>query len=247
MGPRLPSPEHPRPCRRAPPSKRTRTSGPGESSRFRPELSPPPADQSLSPQLSPASRIRRPMFSYDMITGNINLRARDIHMESYYDIPALTASQRFRDSMRLIQRFSLLLFMTPRQFFYSRVLLEFHHTMTSRGVPSLMEIRFSIDDRFGVLRAANITTTLGHGLSVVASAITERDGSLTRSRYHGRAYTLSPTAFPADASRGPCTSDQPIVDPTRSTDRRDSLLNGRKMWIDFRVLENPSPRRNVFL
>ena len=37
------------------------------------------------------------------------------------------------------------------------------------------------------------------------------------------------------------------VDPTRSTDRRDSLLNGRKMWIDFRVLENPSLRRNVFL
>ena len=37
------------------------------------------------------------------------------------------------------------------------------------------------------------------------------------------------------------------VDPTRSTGRRDSLLNGRKMWIDFRVLENPSLRRNVFL
>ena len=37
------------------------------------------------------------------------------------------------------------------------------------------------------------------------------------------------------------------VDPTRSTGRRDSLLNGRKMWIDFRVLENPFPRRNVFL
>ena len=37
-----------------------------------------------------------------------------------------------------------------------------------------------------------------------------------------------------------------IVDPTRSTGRRDSLLNGRKMWIDFRVLENPSSRRNGF-
>ena len=41
------------------------------------------------------------------------------------------------------------------------------------------------------------------------------------------------------------------MDPTRSTDRRDSLLNGRKkcekkMWVDFRVLENPSLRRNGF-
>ena len=133
VGPRAPSPLHLRPRRRAPPSKRARTSGPSESSWSRPEPSPPPADQSSSPQLSPASRIRRPIFSYDPILGNINLRARDFHMESYYDIPALTADQRFRDSMRLIQRYSLLPFMTPRQFFYPLVVLEFYHTMTSLG------------------------------------------------------------------------------------------------------------------
>ena len=51
--------------------------------------------------------------------------------------------------------------MTPRQFFYPWVVLEFYHTMTSRGVPSLLEIRFSIDDRPGVLRAADITAALG--------------------------------------------------------------------------------------
>ena len=103
VGPRAPSPVHPRPRRRAPPSKLARTSGPGESSRSRPEPSPPPADQGSSPQLSPASRIRRPMFSCDPIPGNVDLRARDFHMESYYDIPALTADRRFRDSMRLIR------------------------------------------------------------------------------------------------------------------------------------------------
>ena len=37
-----------------------------------------------------------------------------------------------------------------------------------------------------------------------------------------------------------------IVDPTRSTGRRDSLLNEKKMWDDFRVLENQSPRRSSF-
>ena len=116
VGPRAPSPEHPRPRRRAPPSKRARTSGPGESSRSRPESSPPPSDQSSSPQLSPHTRITRPMFSCDPIPGNVNLHAREFHMESYYDIPALTVDQRFRDSMRLIQRYSLLPFMTPRQF-----------------------------------------------------------------------------------------------------------------------------------
>ena len=101
------------------------------------------------------------MFSCDPIPGNVNLHARDFHMESYYDISALTADQRFRDSMRLIQRYSLLLFMTPRQFFYPLVVLEFYHTMTSRGAPSQMEIRFSIDGRPGVLRVADIIATLG--------------------------------------------------------------------------------------
>ena len=36
------------------------------------------------------------------------------------------------------------------------------------------------------------------------------------------------------------------MDPTRSTSRRDSLLNEKKMWVDFRVLENPFSRRNSF-
>ena len=81
VGPRALSSVHPRPRRRAPPSKRVRTSGPGESSRSRPEPSPPPADQSSSPQLSPHTRITRPMFSCDPIPGNVNLRAKDFHGE----------------------------------------------------------------------------------------------------------------------------------------------------------------------
>ena len=51
--------------------------------------------------------------------------------------------------------------MTPRQFFYPWVVLEFYHTMTSGGAPSQMEIRFSIDGRPGVLRDVDITAALG--------------------------------------------------------------------------------------
>ena len=125
VGPRTPSHVHPRPPQRAPPSKWARTFGSGESSRSRPEPTPPPTASISSPSLSPASRIRCPMFSCDPIPRNVNLHARDFHGESYYDIPALTADQQFRDSIRLIQRYSLLSVMTPRQFFYPRVVLEF--------------------------------------------------------------------------------------------------------------------------
>ena len=163
MGPRTPSPVPQRRSRRARPSKRARTSGPGESSSSRPQSSPstPVAEESSSPQLSPASRIRRPLFVGTPIPGNEGLHARDFHGESYYDVPTLTADPRFRDSMRLITHYSLLPFMTPRQFYYPQVVLQFYHSMTSRGAPSPLELRFSINDRPGVLRAANISAALG--------------------------------------------------------------------------------------
>ena len=63
------------------------------------------------------------MFSCDPIPGNVNCHAKDFHIESHYDIPALVADPRFRDLMQLVQRYSLLPFMSPRQFFYSRVVL----------------------------------------------------------------------------------------------------------------------------
>ena len=110
------------------------------------------------------------MFTSDPIPGNVDLRARDFHGEPYVDIPALTADQRFRDSMRLIRQYSLLPFMTPRQFYYPRVVLDFYHTMTSRGVPSPLELRFSIDGRSGVLRAVDITAALGLSAALANSA-----------------------------------------------------------------------------
>ena len=63
--------------------------------------------------------------------------------------------------MRLIEHYSLLPFMTPRQFYYPRVVLQFYHSMTSRGMPSPLDLRFSIDDRPGVPSAADISAALG--------------------------------------------------------------------------------------
>ena len=104
MGPRAPSPVPQRRSRRARPSKRACTSEPGESSSSRPQPSPVTSavEATSSPQLSPASRIRRPLFVGHPIPGNVPLHRRGFHQESYYDVPALTADPRFKDSMRLI-------------------------------------------------------------------------------------------------------------------------------------------------
>ena len=163
MGPRAPSLVPQRRARRARPSKRARTSGPGESSSSRPPPSSPvtsAAETTPSPQLSPASRIRRPMFVGHPIPGNADIRSRPFQQESFYDVPGLMADPRYQESMRLIERYSLLPFMTPRQFFYPRVVRKFYHSMTSREADGSLEIHFRIDDRRGVLSPAVISAAL---------------------------------------------------------------------------------------
>ena len=163
MGPQAPSPVPHRRVRRARPSKRARTSGPGELSSSRPLPSPVTStvETTSSQQLSPASRIMRPMYVGNPIPGNTALHSRDFQQESFYDVPALRADPRFRDSKRLIEDYSLLPFMTPRQYYYPRVVLQFYHSITSRGAVGPLELQFSIDDRLGVLRAADISAALG--------------------------------------------------------------------------------------
>ena len=140
----------------------------GESSSSRPQPSPvtSAAEATSSPQLSPASRIRRPLFVGNPIPGNVRLHRKDFHQESFYDVSVLTADPRFRASMRLIEDYSLLAFMTPRQYYYPRVVRQFYHSMTSRGADGPRELQFSIDDRCGVLRAADISSALGPPRSI---------------------------------------------------------------------------------
>ena len=95
-----------------------RTSGLSESSSSRPQephspLVQGPADD-FSPDLSPASIIRHPIFHCGPITGNSDCSTKEVHSETYYDFPAFAADSELRDSMRLMQRYSLENFMTPR-------------------------------------------------------------------------------------------------------------------------------------
>ena len=125
-----------------------------------PPHSPPlPGRDATSPQLSPASMIHRLIFHCDPILGNSDCHAKEINSEFYYDLPALAVDPELRDSLRLVHRYSLEPFTTPRQYFYPWVVLEFYHTMTSRGVANPTAIQFSIDGRLGILRDMDIAAT----------------------------------------------------------------------------------------
>ena len=49
--------------------------------------------------------------------------------------------------------------MTPRRFFYPRVVIEFNHMMTSKREPHPTALHFSIDGRSGILKASDIAAT----------------------------------------------------------------------------------------
>ena len=158
-----PYPPHPRPSQKAPPSKRGRTSGLGESSSSRPQEPKSPTNQSssraLPMDLSPASIIRRPYLHCSPILGNTDCNARDLHDEVHYDLLAFFEDPELHDSMRLVQRYSVEPFMTPRWFFYPWVVIEFYQKMTSRQEPNPTTIYFTIDGRPGILQASDIEAT----------------------------------------------------------------------------------------
>ena len=72
--------------------------------------------------------------------------------------------------MLLVQRYSLEPFMTPRRFFYPRVVIEFYHMMTSRREPHPTTFHFSIDSRPGILRASDIAATFNFPVVLANSA-----------------------------------------------------------------------------
>ena len=173
-GPFLP---YPRPSWRTLPPKWAWTSGPCESSSLRPQKPHSPHVQGLagdiSPDLSPASIIRCPIFHCSPITGNSDCSTREVHSKTYFDLPAFVADPKLRDSMRLVQRYSLEPSMTSRRFFYPWLVIEFYHTMASRRVPYPTIIHFSIDGCEGTLRVVDIAVAF-HFPIVLANSVDYR-------------------------------------------------------------------------
>ena len=60
--------------------------------------------------------------------------------------------------------------MTPRQFFYPRVVVEFYQTMTSMRDRNPTALHFSINGREGILRASDIAATFNLPIALANSA-----------------------------------------------------------------------------
>ncbi|RVW64399.1 hypothetical protein CK203_062523 [Vitis vinifera] len=93
--------------------------------------------------------IKRPMVTQPPIKGNLDCRARSFHSELCFDMETFRQQTELRDSFHLLQRYHLEHLMTPRDFFYPRVALDFYQSMTTHRVRNPNVIHFTIDGRHG--------------------------------------------------------------------------------------------------
>ncbi|RVW94285.1 hypothetical protein CK203_034849 [Vitis vinifera] len=142
-----------------PGAKRTKFSGPGEPSHA-PRPEPPTEDSRIPMDIPPETVIRRPMIAGPSIEGNLDCRDRSFHSETYFDIEALRQQPELRDSFRLLKRYHMEHLLTPRQFYYPRLVLDFYQSMTTRGLRNPTLIQFTIDGRQGAIGARHIAEAL---------------------------------------------------------------------------------------
>ena len=150
----------------SPPKKKARVSAPIDLSKPssepppKPQPSQPPPTQSQIPSgMTPEVLIRCPMVSQPPIEGNLDCRARPFHSELCFDIATFRLQLELRDSFHLLQRYHMEHLMTPRDFFYPRVVLDFYQSMTAHQVrdPTII---FTIDGLHGILGARHIVEAL---------------------------------------------------------------------------------------
>ena len=92
-----------------------------------PQPSQPSATESQIPSsMTPKMVIRRLMVTQPPIEGNLDCRARPFHSELFFDTATFRLQPKLRDSFHLLQRYHMEHLMTPRDFFYPRVALEFY-------------------------------------------------------------------------------------------------------------------------
>nr|CAN78531.1 hypothetical protein VITISV_043800 [Vitis vinifera] len=142
-----------------PPTKRAKFSGLGEPSQT-PQAEPPTEDSQIPVGVPLETIIRWPMITGPPIEGNLDCKDRSFHSKTWFDIEALRQQPELRYSFHLLQRYHMEHLLTPRQFYYPRVVLEFYQSMTTRGFRNPTLIYFTIDGCQGAIGARHIAEAL---------------------------------------------------------------------------------------
>ena len=128
------SSSHPKKSASRPPKKKSRISTLVKPSEPSSEPQPPTIESRIPSRMTPEVIIRRPMVTQPPIKGNLDCRARPFHSELCFDRETFKLQPELINSFHLLQRYHLEHLMTPRDFFYPCVALDFYHSMTTQRV-----------------------------------------------------------------------------------------------------------------
>ncbi|RVW51446.1 hypothetical protein CK203_084013 [Vitis vinifera] len=105
----------------------------------KPQPSQLPAQESHIPSgMTPEVLIKHPMVTQPPIEGNLDCRVRPFHSELSFDTTTFRLQLELRDSFHLLQRYHMEHLLTPRDFFYPRVALDFYQSMTTNHWETLV-------------------------------------------------------------------------------------------------------------
>ena len=74
--------------------------------------------------MTPKVVIKWPMVTQPPIEGHLDYRARLFHSELCFDIATFRLQPKLRDSFHLLQRYHMEHLLTPRDFFYPRIVIR---------------------------------------------------------------------------------------------------------------------------
>ncbi|RVW82123.1 hypothetical protein CK203_052501 [Vitis vinifera] len=98
------------------------------------EPQPPLPEPQIPSEIAPEEVIRRPMLTQPPIEGNLDCRARPFHSELCFDIATFRLQPELAQSFNLLRRYHMEHLLTPRDFFYPRIAMDFYQSMTTKQV-----------------------------------------------------------------------------------------------------------------
>nr|CAN83452.1 hypothetical protein VITISV_021236 [Vitis vinifera] len=124
------------------------------------EHQPPLSESQIPSGIAPEVLIRRPILTQPPIEGNLDYRARPFHSELCFDTATFKLRAELADSFHLLRRYRMEHLLSPRDFFYPRVAMDFYQSMTTNQVRDPTLIHFTINGRHGILGARHIAEAL---------------------------------------------------------------------------------------
>ncbi|KAL6314391.1 hypothetical protein AAG906_021449 [Vitis piasezkii] len=153
-----------------------------------------------------ASGVNRwPMLTQPPIEGNLDCRARPFHSELCFDTATFQLRPELAQSFHLLRRYHMEHLLTPRDFFYPRVAMDFYQSMTTKQI--LEHLGYPSEPQLERKRICREVFTLDKWNNMTAYRVEQPERPPAARRASPRHIPEEPSVTPASSE--PSTSAEP--------------------------------------